>query len=378
PTDDIVLMAQSLEKAFLQKVAQMPQDELELPPPPPRMKTGKPGKKGRVSGGVTTAHQVPAVSQSVYGPPAPETPDSLLSTPPQTHLMKSLPHSFSAAPTTPTMTGLPPTQPTAKVTSSLLLSLFNSHQFRNNLNFYQKSVAQTYFPSFPFTPFSFFSTPEKRGEEESRHYHSDDGGHAHHEHHGRHMWHGRGPRLPAHPHLFGAGMMSTKASVGERRGVSGRPIKPPQKGFTGLPCWPRRCGAANLVPQLRYCNGVLKELLSKKHAGYAWPFYKPVDASSLGLHDYHDIIKQPMDLSTIKRKMDNREYLDSQQFAADVRLMFSNCYKYNPPDTMWWPWPESCRTSLSSALLKCQMSLLHPPALRRHRPHLPHRRQRAT
>lgn len=145
-------MAQSLEKAFLQKVAQMPQDELELPPPPPRMKSGKPGKKGRgnfnlakhmspcmgtsfefffpldllvpilpfpssslVSGGVTTAHQVPAVSQSVYSPPTPETPDSLLSTPPQTHLMKSLPHSFSTAPTTPTITGLPPTQPTAKV-----------------------------------------------------------------------------------------------------------------------------------------------------------------------------------------------------------------------------------------------------------------------
>merc|ERR1711970_565631 len=52
----------------------------------------------------------------------------------------------------------------------------------------------------------------------------------------------------------------------------------------------------------------------------------------LELHDYHDIIKQPMDLSTIKRKMDSREYRDSQQFSADVRLMFSNCYKYNPPD----------------------------------------------
>ena len=50
PTDDIVLMAQSLEKAFLQKVAQMPQDELELGPPPPRIKPGKVGKKGR--GGV--------------------------------------------------------------------------------------------------------------------------------------------------------------------------------------------------------------------------------------------------------------------------------------------------------------------------------------
>ncbi|XP_026502979.1 bromodomain-containing protein 2-like [Terrapene carolina triunguis] len=39
-----------------------------------------------------------------------------------------------------------------------------------------------------------------------------------------------------------------------------------------------------------------------------------------------------MDLSTIKRKMENRDYHDAQEFAADVRLMFSNCYKYNPPD----------------------------------------------
>ena len=30
--------------------------------------------------------------------------------------------------------------------------------------------------------------------------------------------------------------------------------------------------------------------------------------------------------------MDNREYSDPQSFATDVRLMFSNCYKYNPPD----------------------------------------------
>ena len=30
--------------------------------------------------------------------------------------------------------------------------------------------------------------------------------------------------------------------------------------------------------------------------------------------------------------MDSREYPDAQSFATDVRLMFSNCYKYNPPD----------------------------------------------
>lgn len=31
-------------------------------------------------------------------------------------------------------------------------------------------------------------------------------------------------------------------------------------------------------------------------------------------------------------RLENREYRDAQEFAADVRLMFSNCYKYNPAD----------------------------------------------
>lgn len=32
-----------------------------------------------------------------------------------------------------------------------------------------------------------------------------------------------------------------------------------------------------------------------------------------------------------QKKMDQREYGNAKEFAADVRLMFSNCYKYNPP-----------------------------------------------
>ncbi|XP_054613972.1 bromodomain-containing protein 3-like isoform X2 [Dunckerocampus dactyliophorus] len=87
-----------------------------------------------------------------------------------------------------------------------------------------------------------------------------------------------------------------------------------------------------LSKPLKYCEDILQEMLSKKHVAYAWPFYKPVDAKALKLHDYHDIIKYPMDLSTVKTKMDRREYQDAQRFAADVRLIFSNCYKYNPPD----------------------------------------------
>uniref|UniRef100_A0A8C6SY04 Bromo domain-containing protein n=1 Tax=Neogobius melanostomus TaxID=47308 RepID=A0A8C6SY04_9GOBI len=89
--------------------------------------------------------------------------------------------------------------------------------------------------------------------------------------------------------------------------------------------------AVDLSEQLSYCSDILKELLSKKHYAYAWPFHTPVDAQALQLHDYHDIIKYPMDLGTIKKKMDSRQYPDAQAFAADVRLIFSNCYKYNHP-----------------------------------------------
>lgn len=55
-----------------------------------------------------------------------------------------------------------------------------------------------------------------------------------------------------------------------------------------------------LSKQLSFCNSILREMFSKKHYSYAWPFYYPVDAEKLGLPDYHKIIKHPMDLSSIK------------------------------------------------------------------------------
>lgn len=81
---------------------------------------------------------------------------------------------------------------------------------------------------------------------------------------------------------------------------SGRPIHPSRKDFEEKEFPQRESGQGRLSEQLKYCNDILKEMLSKKHAAYAWPFYKPVDAEALQLHDYHDIIKYPMDLSTVK------------------------------------------------------------------------------
>lgn len=117
------------------------------------------------------------------------------------------------------------------------------------------------------------------------------------------------------------------------RRESGRQIKKPTKDLPDSQV-PQHSSQSKekLNEQLKFCNDILKELLSKKHSGYAWPFYKPVDAKLLLLHDYHDIIKHPMDLGTVKTKMDNRDYKTAAEFAADIRLIFTNCYKYNPPD----------------------------------------------
>ena len=73
-------------------------------------------------------------------------------------------------------------------------------------------------------------------------------------------------------------------------------------------------------------------MFSKKHSAYAWPFYKPVDTEQLDLHDYKSVIKKPMDLGTVKTKMESRDYRSPAEFAIDMRLIFTNCYKYNPPD----------------------------------------------
>lgn len=52
---------------------------------------------------------------------------------------------------------------------------------------------------------------------------------------------------------------------------------------------------------------------------------------SLTIEDYR-ICDDTEDVRVFsQKKMVEREYMDAQDFAADFRLMFSNCYKYNPP-----------------------------------------------
>ena len=83
--------------------------------------------------------------------------------------------------------------------------------------------------------------------------------------------------------------------------------------------------------ELKFCDKVLAELFKPKYSYCNYPFLTPVDPVALNIPTYHSIIKKPMDLSTIRTKLDQGQYENAKEFEADVRLVFQNCYKFNRP-----------------------------------------------
>ena len=84
-------------------------------------------------------------------------------------------------------------------------------------------------------------------------------------------------------------------------------------------------GADNTLKlELQECKKLLKDLLAHKSA---WPFSRSVDITKYV--DYYNTISNPMDLGTMKKKLDNCVYGELESFAADLRLVWANCYTYN-------------------------------------------------
>ncbi|MCJ1472094.1 hypothetical protein MMC13_000741 [Lambiella insularis] len=82
--------------------------------------------------------------------------------------------------------------------------------------------------------------------------------------------------------------------------------------------------------ELKFCQEVLNEMKKTKYSGCGYPFYNPVDPVALNIPTYHKVIKKPMDLSTIESKLKGSQYENAREFADDMRLMFENCFKFNP------------------------------------------------
>ncbi|KAJ8384647.1 hypothetical protein AAFF_G00199790 [Aldrovandia affinis] len=259
PGDDIVLMAEALEKMFLQKISEMPQEETEI-----SVATGKGRGRGRRDVGLNS--KPGSAQDSPSTPPTHAACPTPGRCPPTPHLGPP----FSIGPLDcitqgPIMTSVPPAQ-TPPV--PILQSIAPPVKQRKS----QKRKADTTTPT-ANDQLSGSSPPaeSKSGKTLSR----------------------GNIRPPKQPKKEAPDSQHHLGPAGGALG--GGPRSPKQQ------------------EQLRYCAGMVREMLAKKHAAYAWPFYKPVDVKALGLHDYHDIIKHPMDLSTIKVKLDSRQYRDSRR-----------------------------------------------------------------
>ncbi|KAF8759342.1 hypothetical protein HU200_010383 [Digitaria exilis] len=94
---------------------------------------------------------------------------------------------------------------------------------------------------------------------------------------------------------------------------------------------PSDSGPTTPLPNKKLLLFILDRLQKKDTYGV---FSEPVDPEELP--DYHDIIKHPMDFSTIRKKLDKGAYSNLEQFEDDVFLISSNAMCYNSPDTIYY------------------------------------------
>lgn len=119
----------------------------------------------------------------------------------------------------------------------------------------------------------------------------------------------------------------------------------PQPRSVPKPVQKRRVSGGYLDPRdittqqkLEFCADLLTRMLSGPGfwTRLVGPFKEPVEPVEDGVPDYFEKVKRPMDLTTIKAKMDHREYKHDEDFLADMRQIFENCFRYwKKGDPMW-------------------------------------------
>ncbi|CAN8251793.1 unnamed protein product [Cochlearia groenlandica] len=113
---------------------------------------------------------------------------------------------------------------------------------------------------------------------------------------------------------------------------------------------------------MKECAKLLDRLWSHKKA---WPFRAPVDPVLLNIPDYFTLIKHPMDLGTIRNRLHKDEYSSPMDFAADVRLTFSNSMVYNPPGNQYHIMARDISTYFEARwkIIERKIPVVEPPVM---------------
>ncbi|KAH8900030.1 Bromodomain-containing protein [Thozetella sp. PMI_491] len=160
----------------------------------------------------------------------------------------------------------------------------------------------------------------------------------------------------------GSGAMSPRLNANGRKPLPAKPVIVPTSSRGGVSNGRRRSGASlgdqnfNTAQKMGFCTDLLARMLSGPGSWQRFPlhcvsaandilgfwtrlvgpFKAPVDPGRDGVPDYFDKVTRPMDLGTMKEKMDRGEYADEEAFLADMNQIFENCYTYwKKGDPMW-------------------------------------------
>jgi bromodomain-containing factor 1 len=91
-------------------------------------------------------------------------------------------------------------------------------------------------------------------------------------------------------------------------------------------------------PEMRYCYDIVASLMENEQAE---AFNEPVDWKALNLPSYPQLIKNPMDLGTVKELLLDNLLEDHEHFAEHVRLVFKNAMTFNMPGSLIYIYAEN-------------------------------------
>ncbi|KAG0175416.1 hypothetical protein DFQ28_000056 [Apophysomyces sp. BC1034] len=101
-----------------------------------------------------------------------------------------------------------------------------------------------------------------------------------------------------------------------------------------------------------------KDMLSARKDAYGF-FLEPVDTQVVT--DYLSVIRRPMDLSTMRQKLEMGEYQHMDSFREDFMLIVTNAKTYNAPNTIYWRSADRLEQYATKAIDRAAKMVVYGP-----------------